>query len=92
MSPAGPALDTRLFRWLYAAVVNVAKDELRQANEGCGTNWPMGQTWEQLGGSSRGTFMHAARERLGIPHDEFLAIVRSGAVDVEEIFDTGRAS
>lgn len=82
------------FRWLYAAVVNLAIRKLEEANaKAVGPeDWPMGQTWTQLGGTSRSTFMDRARAELGIPRDEFLELVRSREHLATPIFDTGITS
>ena len=80
--------SARHYRWAYAAVVALAMDELEAANsEALPGEWPLGQDWSGLGGTSRSTFMRRARDRVGIDHDAFLAPLRSGAVDVDDLFD-----
>ena len=79
--------EKRLFRLAYAMNVALAKELLAKDNMTCGTNWPAGQEWGDLVGSSRSTYMRLARERAGITdHNSFLAPVRSGEVDVEDIY------
>jgi hypothetical protein len=81
----------RHFRWAYALLLELAKEELAKANaEVAGTrNWPGGQQWNELVGSSHAVFLRKARERAGIPHDEFLAVVRGEEYgeDAEKIYD-----
>ncbi len=71
--------------WLLRALVTLAKLELAEANATCGEDWPGGQQWHQLVGSSQSIFMHRARDKAGIPHDEYLKFVRS--VDDDDIND-----
>jgi len=75
---AGPKHDAlTIWRWCYKAVLALAKRNLEAANEAReGNEWPAGQTWGELGSSSHGVFLEQARVEAGIPHDEFLAIVR----------------
>ena len=74
--------EHRNFRWAYALLVELAKVELEAANAECGKAWPAGQEWEDLGATSKSEFLFRARDRVGIPHDEFLEGVRSGEYDV----------
>lgn len=79
---------TRYFRWAYAAVVALAKDELEVANAAAEPGeWPAQQAWEGLGGSSKEVFMRRARARVGIDHEAFLAPVRDGSIDVDNLFN-----
>jgi hypothetical protein len=80
--------EERHFRWAYMAVVHVAKQKLAQANAAREDeqNWPAGQEWNDLAGSSKSIFLRQAREELGIPHDEFLEGIRSGDYNVDDLF------
>jgi len=78
--------ETEFFRWAYSLLVVLAKEELKKAHNDDG-EWPMRQEWSQLGGTSRSVFLHRAREAAGIPHDEFLQVIRNGQVDVEDLYD-----
>jgi len=69
----------RYFLWIYRCLIRRAKEILAEDNaklEDPG-DWPCGQAWEQLVSTSKSIFMHRARDEAGIPHDEFLAIVRN---------------
>lgn len=70
-------------KWLVRAIVALAKRELADLNAVCGDSWPAGQEWHDLVGSSQSILMHRARERAGIPHDEYLEFIR--AVDDDDI-------
>ena len=48
--------------------------------------WPAQEEWDDLGGTSKSTFLHRARDRAGIPHDKFLAGIRDGKYDVDDIY------
>lgn len=50
-------------------------------------DWPAGQDWEGLAGSSKSIFMKKARDEANIPHDEFLEGIRNGEYDVDDLFD-----
>jgi hypothetical protein len=81
--------EQRNFRWAYAAILALAKRNLADANEKVkGTrNWPGGQEWHELCGSSHAVFLRAAREEAGIPHAEFLEGVRAADYDVSDLYD-----
>lgn len=78
----------------YKKVVAKARRELAKDNKTCGDNWPAGQLWVDLGGSSRAIFMTKARKALGIDEESFKATVRkwpysdSGWEDIEKIYDS----
>jgi hypothetical protein len=86
--------ERRNFHWAYAALVALAKMCLAEANrerEG-ERNWPAGQTWDELNGSSRSIFMQQAREKAGIPRDEFLALVQHDYTNddvLDRLWDNG---
>jgi hypothetical protein len=67
----------------------LARQKLAEANESRANDhdWPAGQTWSDLSNSSRSLFLKAAREEAGIPHDDFLAVIRLGKVDVSDLYD-----
>lgn len=70
------------FRWAYAALAELAKDELAKTNRALEDPqfWPCGMSWDQLVGSSQSIFLRKARDRAGIDHAEFLAPIRCGLV------------
>lgn len=74
--------------WFLRALIALAKEELAKANKDHNGNWPAGQEWHELNGTSQSVFMHKARERAGIPHEEYLAWIRSytGPEDIEDIW------
>ena len=78
------------FRWAYAAVCALAVKLLEEDNRTCGDNWPAGQSWDDIGGSSKSIYLHRARELAGIPHADFLAVVRADSDAVEDIYEAGR--
>lgn len=89
---ARPWERVQFFRWAYAAIVALAIRRLKQANDenkaaGEENCWPAGQEWRDLAGSSRASFLRLAREEAGIPNDEFLAVVRSGDIDVDDLYE-----
>ena len=89
----GPELaraDGSAFRWAYAAVCALAVKLLDEDNKICGKNWPAGQSWNDLSGSSKSIFLHRARDLAGIPHDAFLAVVRADSDAIEDIYEAGR--
>lgn len=77
------------FRWAYAAVCALAVKLLAEDNRTCGKNWPAGQSWDDLGGSSKSAYLHRARELAGIPHADFLAVVRADSDAIEDIYERG---
>lgn len=78
------------FRWAYAAVCALAVKLLEEENKACGENWPAGQSWDELGGTSKAVYLRRAREISGIPHDDFLAVVRSDSDAIQDIYMLGR--
>ncbi len=85
-------MEENEFLELYAKVVLKATELLIRKNEICGEDWPAGQQWDQLGGSSKAIFMKEAREELLIDNDRFLARVRhwpysdAGMATLEKLF------
>lgn len=79
---------------VYAGVIVKAKELLTKANQARGDadDWPAGQKWEQLAGTSKSIFMHQAREAIGIDHETFLKVVRAwpysdgGREELEQLF------
>jgi len=81
--------EERNFRWAYALLVELAKVCLDKVNSEAELGaWPAQQEWDDLGPTSKSTFLRQAREMAGIPHDEFLEGIRSGAYDVDDLFDS----
>jgi hypothetical protein len=90
-SATGSAIpnEERNFRWAYALLVELAKVCLDKANaEAKPGYWPAQQEWHELSSSSKATFLREARELAKIPLDEFLEGIRSGAYDVDDLFDS----
>lgn len=57
----------RNLEWAYALMVELAVMNLDEANRTAVDNeWPRGQSWDDLAGSSRSAFMHIARKSAGI--------------------------
>lgn len=83
------AENERFFRWAYALLVELAVVELERMNSErtAENNWPAGQEWDDINGSSRSIFLRMAREKAGIDNDEFLAVVRSGRFDVDDLYE-----
>lgn len=83
------AKNKRFFRWAYALLVELAVVELERMNSErtAENNWPAGQEWDDINGSSRSIFLRMAREKAGIDNDEFLAVVRSGRFDVDDLYE-----
>jgi len=75
----------RHFLWLYRTLIIRAKRILAEDNAKLENprDWPCGQAWEQLVSTSKSIFMHKAREEAGIPHDEFLKVVREWPYSVK---------
>lgn len=86
------AIDAKspAFQWAFAAVCALAVKLLEEDNRTCGENWPAGQTWEELGPSSRSIYLLRARALAGIPNDPFLEVVRADSDAVDAIYELGR--
>lgn len=68
-------------------LIELAKVELESANsEAEPGEWPAGQEWDELGGSSKAVFLARARKKTGIPDDKFLEGIRNGSYDVDDLF------
>lgn len=85
----------RNFRWAYKLLLALAKRCLKERNEalvrdGEPNTWPAGQEWHEMVGSSHSVFLHIARDEAGIDRDEFLAQVRSGRYDVDDLYEQAR--
>jgi hypothetical protein len=86
-------LERKLWRMLYKSQVALAKRELADmnANRKDKKDWPGGQKWNQIGGSSKAIFFRLARSRCGIEDAEYLEILRKDidALEIaEEEFDS----
>lgn len=62
---------------LYANVVEKAKEILAEDNKTCGDNWPAGQAWENLAGTSKSIFLGRARAAMEVDSKAFLRTVRN---------------
>lgn len=83
--PSLSELAEEAFLDVYAGVVVKAQELLVKANHARPTpdEWPAGQKWTELAGTSKSMFMHQAREALGIDHDAFLKVVRQWPYSAE---------
>lgn len=82
------AAEIRNFRWAYSLMIALAQHLLKDANREAGPNeWPRGQQWHEMVGSSHSAFFHQARELAGISHDEFLENVRNGTYPVDDLYE-----
>lgn len=81
--------EERNFRWAYQLLLALAKRRLADANVNLESpgDWPGGQEWHEMVGSSHSIFLHAARDEAGIPHEEFLEFIRNGTYDVDDLYD-----
>lgn len=81
--------ETRNFRWAYSLLIELAKAKLAERNSNLvdKEEWPAGQTWNQLGNTSKSIFLMEAREAAGISHEEFLEGIRDGSYDVDDIWE-----
>lgn len=69
-------------KFLLRALIALAKRKLADANANREeeNDWPAGQEWNELGGSSQHSFMSAARAEAGIPDDEYRAIIDAAMI------------
>lgn len=88
-----PTVEERNFRWAYQLLLALAKRRLADSNANLEfpDDWPGGQEWHEMVGSSHSIFLNAARDEAGIPHEEFLELIRNGTYDVEDLYDTACA-
>lgn len=82
---------TQYFRWAYQLLLALAKRRLADANaeneaKGEPNNWPAGQEWHEMVGSSHSIFLRGARNEAGIPEDAFMAVIRSLEIDVDDLY------
>lgn len=82
----GAAEKARYFRWAYRLLVALAKRILKERHNDDG-NWPMRMEWHELAPSSCGVFLRAARYEAGVEHEAFLDVVRSGDIEISDIYD-----
>lgn len=82
--------EERNFRWAYQLLLALAKRRLADANANLQSpdDWPAGQEWHEMVGSSRCIFLGGARAEAGIPCNEFLEPIQNGTYDVEDLYDT----
>lgn len=92
---AAPApLSEEAFLKLYEEVIRKAKEILAKRNADCGDEWPAGQPWNHLVGSSKSIYMMLASKELKIDRESYLAVIRNwpysaeGLEKVEALFGT----
>lgn len=74
-------LEKQLWEMLYRSQTALAVMCLNEANRNREeeNDWPAGQEWGDLSGSSQAAFARAGREKAGIDHDIYLHILRNNA-------------
>lgn len=81
-------LELKLWEMLYRSQTALAIECLKQRNLSRAEEreWPCGQGWNDLSGSSKAVFTREARLTAGIPDDGYLAILRKNhdAGDIAE--------
>lgn len=78
----------RNFRWSYQLLTAFAQYLLADANRLAQDDaWPAGQAWGDFVGTSRAVFLRLARKQAGIDHDAYLAGIRDGQYDIDDIYD-----
>lgn len=79
----------RNFRWSYQLLLAFAMELLRRANQNLESpnDWPAGQKWHEMVGSSHAIFLRMAREAAGVSNDEYLAIVRSAEYFIDDLYE-----
>lgn len=84
-----PTAEELNFRWAYQVLLALAKRRLADANANLESpdDWSAGQEWHEMVGSSHAIFLRQAREEAGIPHDEFLELIRGGTYDVDDLYE-----
>lgn len=90
----GQVVTEEEFLKLYAEVVAKAKEILAiwNAERESVHEWPAGQDWDHLAGSSKSSLMMKAREELGVDSHAFLHIVRNwpfssaGLAELDNLF------
>lgn len=80
---------TQNFRWAYQLLLALAKRRLAEANANLSDpdEWPAGQEWHEMVGSSHSIFLRGARAEAGIPNDAFIELIRAGEYDVDDLYD-----
>ena len=82
-----------LAEMLLKALVALAKRHLKEANEnnekyGTPDNWPAGQGWKDMVGTSHSIFLMKARSEAGIDTQKYLDIIRNdNEINMEEVWD-----
>jgi hypothetical protein len=72
-------LEKQLWEMLYRSQMALAVmclDESNRSRES-ENDWPAGQEWDEMVGSSHAIFCRTAREKAGIDHDAYLEILRN---------------
>jgi hypothetical protein len=73
---AAEAAHRQLLEWAYALMIELAVKCLDETNRTVEPGeWPNGQEWENLVGTSRSVFLHKARQLAGINHSEWRAVI-----------------
>lgn len=87
--PDYKAIAKRNFRWAYQLLLALAKRRLAEANAARedDNDWPAGQEWHEMVGSSHSIFLRGAREEAGIPEDAFIRVIRSSECDVDDLYE-----
>lgn len=83
------AIATRNFRWAYQLLIALAKRRLADANatRESKDDWPAGQEWHEMVGTSHSIFLRGAREEAGIPEEAFMGVIRSLECDVDDLYE-----
>lgn len=81
-------LEKRLWEMLYRsqlALSMMCADEANRERED-EYDWPAGQEWHEMVGSSHAIFFRTAREKAGIDHNGYFHILRNNedAIDISE--------
>lgn len=84
-------LEKKLWEMLYKSQLTLGIKYLEEKNKNRENenDWPIGQKWSELSGSSKAIFLKIAREKSGINHIDYLNILRSsdGLEIAEKLYD-----
>jgi hypothetical protein len=78
-------MEKKLWEMLYRSQMALAVmclDESNRTRENK-NDWPAGQEWHEMVGSSHAIFCRVARDKAGIDHDEYLKILRENSDAME---------
>lgn len=78
----------RNFRWAYQLLLALAKRLLADANRDRESedDWPAGQEWHEMVGTSHSVFLRGARKEAHIPEEAFMGLIRSLEYDVDDLY------